>query len=161
VVAVALDSPQDDTHKVIAFRLVSGDVQLRASGVDAALVLASRKLLDPVALGAALAAELRAFPASGVRRSVPALRDLANGGAVAATWEAIALALPKVLPPTVPKTLSGTADLLVLATELAAALPTARTPIAEVTALAQKKSGGAVGNAARRLEAVLRGGGRE
>ena len=106
--AVALaehDGPQDDTHKVIAYRLVSDDVQLRASGVDAALILASRKLLDPPALGAALAAELRAFPASGIRRSVPALRDLANGGAAAATWEAIALVLPKVLPPAVPKTL--------------------------------------------------------
>ena len=158
VVLAEQDGPQDDTHKVIAFRLVSGDVQLRASGVDAALVLASRKLLDPVALGTALAAELRALPASGVRRSVPALRDVANGGAAAQAWEAIALALPKVLPPAVPKTLSGTADLLVLATELAGAMPSARTPIAEVTALAQKKSGGAVGNAARRLEAVLRAG---
>ncbi|MEY9864071.1 hypothetical protein ABH935_009725 [Catenulispora sp. GAS73] len=158
VVLAEQDGPQDDTHKVIAYRLVSDDARLRASGVDAALVLASRKLLDPSALGAALAAELRVFPASGMRRSVPALRDLANGGAAAATWEAIALALPKVLPPAVPKTLSGTADLLVLATELAGALPAERAPIAEVTALAQKKSGGAVGNAARRLEAVLRAG---
>ncbi|WP_194909364.1 DUF6493 family protein [Catenulispora rubra] len=158
VVLAEQDGPQDGTHKVIAYRLVSDDVRLRASGVDAALVLASRKLLDPAALGPALAAELRAFPASGVRRAVPALRDLANGGAPAEAWEAIALILPQVLPPAVPKTLSGTADLLALATELAGALPAARTPIAEVTALAQKKSGGAVGNAARRLEAVLRAG---
>ncbi|MEZ0111352.1 hypothetical protein ABH920_005367 [Catenulispora sp. EB89] len=155
VVLAEQDAPQHDTHKLIAHRLVNDDARLRASGVDAALVLAARKLLDPTALGAALAAELRASPASGIRRSVPALRDLANGGAAPATWEAIALALPKVLPPAVPKTLSGTADLLVLATELAGAQPAGRTPIAEVSALAQKKSGGAVGNAARRLEAVL------
>jgi hypothetical protein len=165
VVLAEQDGPQDATHKVIAARLVSDDVQLRASGVDAALVLASRELLDPAALGAALAAELKVFPASGLRRAVPPLRDLANGGAAAATWEMIALVLPRVLPPAVPKTLSGTTDLLALATELAGATPIptpipaptpTRTPIAEVTALAQKKSGGAVGNAARRLEAVLR-----
>lgn len=51
-------------------------------------------------------------------------------------------------------TLSGTADLLVLATELAGALG-ARTPIAEVAALAERKGGGTVANAARRLEAVM------
>jgi hypothetical protein len=139
---------------VIAARLVSDDARLRASGVDAALVLAARGLLDPAALGAALAGEMTAT-ASGLRRAVPALRDLVNAGAASAVWEALAPVLPRVLPPAVPKTLAGTADLLVLATELAAALG-ARTPIAEVGALAEKKGGGAVANAARRLEAVLR-----
>jgi hypothetical protein len=154
--AVALaehDGAQDGTHRVIAARLISDDVQLRASGVDAALVLAARGLLDPSALGEALAAETAAAPA-GLRRVVPALRDLANGGAAEAVWEATALMLPAVLPPAVPKTLSGTADLLVLATELAGALGM-RTPIAEVEALARKKGGSVVAGAARRLEAVL------
>ena len=153
VVLAEQDGAQDATHRVIAARLVSDDVQLRASGVDAALVLAARGLLDAAALGTALAAEMAARPA-GLRRSVPALRDLANGGAAVAVWDAIALALPRVLPPAVPKTLSGTADLLVLATELAGT-PGVRTPIAEVGALAQRKGGSAVANAARRLEAVL------
>ena len=156
VVLAEQDGPQDGTHRVIAARLVSDEIQLRASGVDAALVLAARGLLEPAALGAALAAETAAAPA-GLRRSVPALRDLANGGAAAAAWEAIALMLPAVLPPAVPKTLSGTADLLVLATELAGTLGV-RTPVAEVEALAQKKGGSAVVGAARRLEAVLRAG---
>ena len=147
------EGPHDMTHRLIAARLVHDDIQLRASGVDAALVLAARGLLDPVRLGTALVAELKAS-AAGMRRAVPALRDLANGGAASAVWEAITLALPGVLPPAVPKTLSGTADLLVLATELAG-VPGERTPIAEVSALAQKKGGSAVTNAARRLEAVL------
>lgn len=153
VVLAEQDGAHDGTHRVIAARLVSDDVRLRASGVDAALVLAARGLLDPSALGAALAAEMAAAPA-GLRRAVPALRDLANGGAAQAVWEATALMLPAVLPPAVPKTLSGTADLLVMATELAGALGM-RTPIAEVKALAQKKGGSAVAGAARRLEAVL------
>ena len=153
VVLAEQDGAQDGTHRVIAARLVSDDVQLRASGVDAALVLAARGLLDPPALAAALAAETAAVPA-GLRRAVPALRDLANGGAATAVWEATALVLPAVLPPAVPKTLSGTADLLVLATELAGALGM-RTPIAEVEALARKKGGSAVAGAARRLAAVL------
>ena len=153
VVLAEQDGAQDATHRVIAARLVSDDVQLRASGVDAALVLAARGLLDAAALGAALAAEMAAAPA-GLRRAVPALRDLANGGAATVVWEATALMLPVLLPPAVPKTLSGTADLLVLATELAGTLEV-RTPIAEVGALAQKKGGSAVVGAARRLEAVL------
>ncbi|WP_370374190.1 DUF6493 family protein [Catenulispora sp. GP43] len=156
VVLAEQDGTQTATHHVIAARLVHDDVRLRASGVDAALVLAARGLLDPAQLGAALAAELKAS-AAGMRRAVPALRDLANGGAAGAVWEATALALPGVLPPAVPKTLSGTADLLVLATELAGTLAE-RTPIAEVSALAQKKGGSAVANAARRLEAVLAAG---
>ncbi|MEY9895705.1 hypothetical protein ABIA31_009395 [Catenulispora sp. MAP5-51] len=147
------EGPHEMTHRLIAARLVHDDIQLRASGVDAALVLAARGLLDPVRLGTALVAELKAS-AAGMRRAVPALRDLANGGAASAVWEAITLALAGVLPPAVPKTLSGTADLLVLATELAG-VPGERTPIAEVSALAQKKGGSAVTNAARRLEAVL------
>jgi hypothetical protein len=153
VVLAEQDGAQNATHRVIAARLVSDDVQLRASGVDAALVLAARGLLDPRALGTALAAEMTAAPA-GLRRAVSALRDLANGGAAQAVWEATTLLLPAVLPPAVPKTLSGTADLLVLATELAGALGM-RTAIAEVAALAQKKGGSAVVGAARRLEAVL------
>jgi len=154
--AVALaeqDGAHGATHRLIATRLVNDDVRLRASGVDAALVLAARGLLDPAALSAALAGEL-AVATSGLRRAVPGLRDLANGGAAEPTWEVIALMLPGILPPAVPKTLSGTADVLVLATELAGALKV-RTPIAEVGALAQKNGGSAVANAARRLEAVL------
>ncbi|ACU70110.1 hypothetical protein Caci_1185 [Catenulispora acidiphila DSM 44928] len=156
VVLAEQDGPQGGTHQVIAARLASDDVQLRASGVDAALVLAARGLLEPAMLSAALTSELRAS-ASGLRRLVPALRDVANGGAARAVWETVALMLPRVVPPAVPKTLSGTTELLVLATELAGTLGV-RTPIATVGALAEKKGGSAVTNAARRLEAVLRAG---
>lgn len=153
VVLAEHDGAQDGTHRVIAARLVSHDVQLRASGVDAALVLAARGLLDPAALGAALAADMAAAQ-TGLRRAVPALRDLANGGAAQAVWEATTLMLPALLPPAVPTTLSGTADLLVLAAELAGTLGE-RAAIAEVEALARKKGGSAVVGAARRLAAVL------
>jgi hypothetical protein len=156
VVLAEQDGPQDATHQVIAARLAAANVQLRASGVDAALILAARGLLEPAVLSAALISELRASAAA-MRRSVPALRDLANGGAAGAVWETVALVLPDVVPPAVPKTISGTAELLVLATELAGTLGV-RTPIAEVAALAEKKGGSAVTNAARRLDAVLRAG---
>jgi hypothetical protein len=157
VVLAEQDGPHTATHQVIAARLADEDARMRASGVDAALVLASRGLLDPATLGAALAHELAVPSGPGVRRATPCLRDLANGGAAGQTWEAIAHLLPRVLPPALPKTLTGTADLLVLATELAGALQV-RTSIAEVGALAQKKSSSTVANAARRLEAVLRAG---
>ncbi|WP_194895206.1 DUF6493 family protein [Catenulispora pinisilvae] len=145
--------PHSATHRVIAARLVHEDARMRASGVDAALVLAARELLDPATLAATLAIELP-IPGAGLRRAVPGLRDLANAGAATQTWEAIALLLPALLPPALPKALPGTADLLVLATELAGALKVRR-PIAEVTALARKKGGGAVPSGARRLAGAL------
>jgi hypothetical protein len=154
--AVALaeqDGPQGATHQLIAARLVADDVRLRASGVDAALVLAARGLLDPAELSTALARQLLAVPAA-LRRVVPALRDTANGGAARQAWETIAVLLPGILPPALPKARSGTADLLVLATELAGALGV-RGPIAEVSAIAEKKGGGVTGNAARRLAGVI------
>ncbi|NUR24662.1 MAG: hypothetical protein HOV83_02215, partial [Catenulispora sp.] len=50
-----LDDPvHAGTHAVIAARLVDQDARLRASGVDAALVLAARGVLDPARLAAAL-----------------------------------------------------------------------------------------------------------
>lgn len=156
VVLAEQDGPQTATHHVIAARLTDDDARLRASGVDAALVLAARGLLDPAELSAALAPQL-AVAGGGLRRLVPGLRDLANGGAARQTWETVAALFPAVLPPAVPKTLSGTADLLVLGTELAGGLGV-RTPIAEVSVLAAKKSGGTVTKAARRLEAALTAG---
>lgn len=147
------DPTHSGTHYVIASRLVHADAGMRASGVDAALLLASRGLLQPVLLAAALEIRLGA-EGSALRRIVPGLRDLANGGAAGQSWETIAELLPRILPPALPKALSGTADLLAVGTELAGALK-ARTPIAAVTAVAEKKGGGAVTNAARRLAAVL------
>jgi hypothetical protein len=155
VALAELDDPvHAGTHHVIAARLVHADAPLRASGVDAALVLAARGLLDPRRLAAALTERLAAEPSVGLRRTVPCLRDLANGGAAGQTWETVAALLPAVLPPAVPKAMPGTADLLVTGTELAAALK-ARTPIEAVTAMAEKKGGSAVANAARRLAGVL------
>jgi hypothetical protein len=141
------------THHVIAARLVDGDAGMRASGVDAALVLVSRGLFQPVLLAAALEIRLRA-EGGALRRIVPALRDLANGGAAGQTWDTIAALLPRILPPALPKALSGTADLLAVGTELAGALKVT-TPIGAVTAVAEKKGGSAVTSAARRLAGVL------
>jgi hypothetical protein len=154
IILAEQDGPHGATHHMIADRLVHPDARVRASGVDAALILASRGLLAPVLLGDALAGYLAGEPGQALLRATPALRDLANGGAATPTWEAISHLLPRILPPAVPKALSGTADLLALAAELAAAQPD-RMVIAEVTALAQKKGTGAVRNGARRLAAVL------
>ncbi|GAA1992367.1 DUF6493 family protein [Catenulispora subtropica] len=155
VVLAELDDPvHAGTHYLIASRLVHRDARLRASGVDAALVLASRGLLDPARLAATLAERLASEPAAGLRRMVPCLRDLANGGAAGQTWETIATLLPLILPPAVPKAMAGTGDLLVAGTELAGAL-NVRTPIDAVTTVAEKKGGSAVANAARRLAGVL------
>lgn len=155
--AVALAESDDPTHAgthhVIASRMADGDAGLRASGVDAALVLASRGLLQPALLAAALRIRLSA-EGGALRRIVPCLRDLANGGAAGQSWETVADLLPRILPPALPKALGGTADLLVVGAELAGALKV-RTPIAEVTAVGRKKGAGAVTNAAKRLAAVL------
>jgi hypothetical protein len=153
---------QDDpvhagTHFVIAARLVHELAPMRASGVDAALILAARGVLDPRRLAAALTTRLAVESTTALRRTVPSLRDLANGGAAGQTWEAIAALLPEILPPAVPKAMTGTADLLVLGAELAGALKVG-TPIAGVTALAEKKGGSVVTNAARRLAGVLAAG---
>ncbi|MFL6114480.1 MAG: DUF6493 family protein [Catenulispora sp.] len=151
---------QDDpvhagTHYVIATRLLHAEAPMRASGVDAALILAARGLLDPRRLAARLAGCLAIEPTSGLRRRlVPSLRDLANGGAPGQSWEAIAALLPQTLPPAVPKAMTGSADLLNLGAELAGALKV-RTPIAEVSALAEQKGGTVAVNAARRLAGVL------
>jgi hypothetical protein len=157
VVLAEQDGSQTATHRVIGARLVDEDAQLRASGVDAALVLASRGLLDAAALSAALAAQ-QGFGGTELRRLVSGLRDLANGGAAGQAWEVIAALLPTVLPPAVPKTLLGTADLLALGTEVVGVAGEVKS-IAEVSALAEKKGAGAVTMAARRLAAVLGGGG--
>ncbi|NUP47692.1 MAG: hypothetical protein HOW97_10325 [Catenulispora sp.] len=155
--AVALAESDDPTHAgthyVIASRMAGGDAALRASGVDAALVLASRGLLQPALLAAAVRIRLSA-EGGALRRIVPCLRDMANGGAAGQSWETVADLLPRILPPALPKALGGTAELLVVGAELAGALKV-RTPIAEVGAVAQKKGGGAVTNAAKRLAAVL------
>ncbi|GAA2054494.1 DUF6493 family protein [Catenulispora yoronensis] len=155
--ALAL-AEQDDpvhagTHYVIASRMIHAEAGLRASGVDAALVLAARGLFDGVRVAEALTVRLTAEPA-GLRRVVPCLRDLANGGAAGQAWDTVAALLPQALPPVRTKALSGTAELLVLGTELAGALKV-RTSIDAVTAAAEKKGGSAVANAARRLVGAL------
>ncbi|NUR62412.1 MAG: hypothetical protein HOV87_27705 [Catenulispora sp.] len=153
VLAESDDPTHRGTHHVIAARLVDADAGMRAPGVDAALVLASRGLLQPMLLAAALEARLAA-EGSALRRIVPGLRDLANGGAAGQSWETIAALLPRILPPALPKALGGTAELLAAGTELAAALKV-RMPIAAVTAVAGKKGGSAVVDAAKRLATVL------
>ncbi|MFL6115562.1 MAG: hypothetical protein ACJ786_30080, partial [Catenulispora sp.] len=156
ILLAELDDPvHAGTHFVIAARLLHEQAAMRASGIDAILVLAARGLLDPRRLAVALAARLPVIT-SGLRTLVPMLRDLADGGAAGQAWETIAALLPEILPPAFPKMMAGTADLLALGSELARAL-TVREPIAEVTALAEK-GGGVAADAARRLAGVLAAG---
>jgi hypothetical protein len=159
VAALALlaeaDVPDHDSlHFLLGRYLADRAPSIRAGAVDAALVLASRGLLRGTLLGTDLADALNDSSLGGLRKAVLCLRDLANGGAAAQTWEVVAVLLGSVLPPAAPKSLPGTGQLLALAAELADALAV-RTPIPEVSALAAKKGSGAVPNGARRLEAVL------
>lgn len=149
------DVPDHDAlHFLLARCLADPAPAVRAGAVDAALLLASRGKLTGTLLGGDLADALRDPRLVGLRKTVPGLRDLANGGAARAAWDCVAVLLDQALPPAVPKTLTGTGELLALATELADALDV-RGPIAGVSALAAKKGGGPVQSGARRLAAVL------
>jgi hypothetical protein len=156
VLAEAHADRQDALHFVIADRLVGADAPTRAGAVDAALVLASRGLFDGVLLGADLVSLLTTTEGAGLRKAVPCLRDLANGGAARQVWDVVAAVAPEILPPKAAKALPGTADLLALGTEIAGALGI-RGQVQAVAELAARKGGGNVPAAARRQDAVLAG----
>ena len=156
LLADADDPRHDALHFVIAERFVSADAPGRAGAVDAALVLASRGRLDGALLGADMVSLLTTTEGAGLRKAVPCLRDLANGGAARQVWDAVAGTVADVLPPRSAKALTGAAELLALGTEIAGALGVTGA-IPAVADLAARKGSGTVQAAARRLNAVLAG----
>jgi hypothetical protein len=116
-----LAESEDPAHRglyfVLADRFVDVAPGFRAGAVDAALGSASKGQLDGARLGEVLADSLKKGDSAGLRRAVPCLRDLANGGAPRLAWAAVAELLTLVLPPAVPETLNSAGDLLAWATD--------------------------------------------
>ncbi|MER6915880.1 DUF6493 family protein [Streptomyces sp. NPDC000594] len=84
-------------HRAVATALGAADREIRLSGVDALLVLAARRQLDPRLLGRLLG-ELVVAGDLKPNRLAEAIRTAAATGAHRTVWSVLAAALPVLLP---------------------------------------------------------------
>ncbi|WP_019631545.1 DUF6493 family protein [Actinomadura atramentaria] len=116
--AAADGPPGPATAAVLAYGLGAAAPADRAVAVDALLVLAARDALDAAGLGAAVAA-LAGQGLLKVGRAAEALGQAADAGAHRQVADAVAAALPGLLPPRGTRAPHGLPDLLTLASRIA------------------------------------------
>ena len=141
------------TGLALAYASGSGDAMTRTATVDALLGFAARGGLEPAAVGASLGA-LLGSGAVKPGRVAPVLAEVARGPSPARrlAWHVLQAALPQVLA----SGRRGSADLLAVAAETAAAVG-ARGAMPGLDVLAAARSSTRQVVEARRLQAVLAG----
>ncbi|MFI1990244.1 DUF6493 family protein [Actinoplanes sp. NPDC020271] len=133
----------------VAYGLGARHHENRVAATDAFLTLAARPEPFAAAVGGALA-DLGADGVLKMSRVVPALAEVHRAGASVALWEALATALPTLLPAAP----HGLPDLLELCSQVARAVH-ARTEIAGLADVASRPGTTRLIKEARRLQTVL------
>ncbi len=140
----------------LAYGLGAECAEDRAAVTDALVTLAARGRLDGGALGGRLG-ELTAGGDVKLTRAVPALREAAEAGAHRQVWEAVAAALPTLLPPAAERAPHRLADLVALGADVAETAGVG-VPIPELTAYAARPGGSLLIRESRRLRDRLAAG---
>ncbi|WP_049561542.1 DUF7825 domain-containing protein [Nonomuraea sp. SBT364] len=143
------------TAVVLASGLGHRRDEQRAAAADAALTLAARGQFPAAAFGAAVVKLIR-LEFVVLKRIAAALGELTEAGAHAEVWQALAVALPDLMPSDGERPRAGLGELLGVAAR-AATLAGARGEIAGLAGMAARKGSSLVLHEARRLYEVLSG----
>ncbi|WP_037603874.1 DUF6493 family protein [Streptacidiphilus rugosus] len=139
-------------HLAVACTLGAPSADYRTAAVDALLLLAAQRALDPARLGADLADAVRCGDAP-LNRVPLTLRQAAESGAYGTVWSVLRGALPGLLTP---EPIRGVPELLSIAADCAARSGATGT-LPEVEALAAQRGSSRLLKEARALHAVLAG----
>jgi hypothetical protein len=143
------------TAPALAYGLADRHREELSAATDALLTFLSRGHLPGRELGTALATAVTLENLK-LKRVTEALADAARAGAHAEIWDALAAALPGLLPTGDERPLTGLPDLVALATQCAETVG-ARTAIPELAPFASRPSAGRLTKEAARLHRTLTG----